>query len=579
MIRQPSGIRRTRLDLVKLVFLFGIILLEVRLFHLQVVNHDWYISLASGQHDILADLVPKRGAIYLQDHLSPKGTVAVAINKDTYLLYAVPKDIKDPVSTAKILAPLIEREEAELVNIFNKPDDPYEPLKHYLNEPLANQIKALQLTGIELTSEQKRYYPTIANYLGQILGFVGFVNDKREGQYGIEGYWNDNLTGKEGSLRAEKDVAGSLIALGKREIIPAQDGDSLVLTIDYNIQVKACIVLAEAVKKHKADSGSLLVIDPSTGALLAMCNTPNFDPNYYQKVEDAKLFNNPAISDTYEPGSVFKPITMAAALAAGKVTPETVYEDLGSVTIGPDTIKNSDAKAYGRQTMTQVLEKSLNTGAIFVMRQAGGNNFSEMVAKFGFGKKSGIELPAEAPGNIKSLQEGKEIYLATASFGQGISVTPLQLVTAYAAIANRGILMKPYIVSEIINTKGESTKTKPVIVRQVLEPSVARTLAGMMVTVVETGHGKRAAVPGYYIAGKTGTAQVPLAGKLGYDPDKTIGSFVGFAPVDNPRFVMLIKIDYPKDVKFAESTAAPVFSEVAKFLLDYYQVPPDREVE
>ncbi len=576
MTNHQSGIRITRLTLVKLVFLLAIILLELRLFQLQVVNHTWYESLAFGQHNVLADLVPIRGAIYLQDRFSPKGNVAVAINKDVFLLYAVPKEIKDPIKTAKILAPLINKEEGELVNILNQPTDPYEPIKHYLDESTMKQIKTLQLAGIGFKPEKQRYYPAIANYLGQLLGFVGFVDDKRCGQYGIEDYWNKSLVGQEGSLRAEKDVAGSLIALGDREVIPARDGDMLVLTIDYNIQTRACTSLEEAVKKHGADGGSLLVMDPQTGALLAICTTPNFNSNFYSQVESAKLFTNPAVSNIYEPGSVFKPITMAAALASGRVTPTTTYEDLGSVTIGPDTIKNSDKKAHGRQTMIQVLENSLNTGAIFAMRQAGSDNFRQMIAKFGFGKKTGIDLPNEALGNIKSLQNREEIYLATASFGQGISVTPLQLITAYAAIANRGTLMKPFVVSEIVNPNGDTIKTKPATVSQVLEPAVARTLTGMMVTVVETGHGKRAGVPGYYIAGKTGTAQVPLVNKAGYDLDQTIGSFVGFAPVDNPRFVMLVKIDYPKDVKFAESTAAPVFGTVAKFLLDYYQVPPDR---
>ncbi|MFH1866527.1 MAG: penicillin-binding protein 2 [Patescibacteria group bacterium] len=566
-----------RLAFIKLVFLLGILLILVRLFQLQVINHNWYEALASGQHDILANLVPKRGDIYIQDKYASKGRVSAAINKEVKLLYAIPTEITNIDQTASALAPVLGMEDEELRIILDKPGDPYEPIKHYLNDQQVERVQELGLVGIKFLPESVRFYSPIPG-LGQVLGFVGFVENERQGQYGIEGFWQEELAGKEGRLRAEKDVAGSLIALGKRDIIPAKDGSDLVLTIDYNIQTTACTELKRAVKQHGADSGSLVIMNPESGAVLALCNEPTFDPNYYNESEDIKVFTNPVVSHSYESGSVFKPITMAAALEHNKVTPETTYEDTGEVKISPETIRNSDGEAYGKQNMTSVLENSLNTGAIFAMRQAGADNFRQIVEAFGFGALTEIELPTEVKGSINSLYDGKEIYLATASFGQGISVTPLQLLTAYAAIANKGKLMKPYIVSEIISSDDSSELTKPQEVRTVLSSAVARTLAGMMVKVVEGSHGRRAAVPGYFVAGKTGTAQVPLTDRAGYDPNITIGTFVGFAPVDNPRFVMLVKIDNPKDVKFAESTAAPVFGRVAKFLLDYLEVPPEREL-
>ncbi|MCK5460270.1 penicillin-binding protein 2, partial [Candidatus Parcubacteria bacterium] len=358
------------------------------------------------------------------------------------------------------------------------------------------------------------------------------------------------------------------------EIISAQDGADIVLTIDRAVQFKVCEELKKSIEQHSADSGSVIVINPSSGAVIAMCNVPFYDANFYNKA-DIDLFNNPIISSQYEPGSIFKAITMAAGLDSGVVNPDTVYNDEGCVKIGVETICNSDLKAHGRQTMSNVLEGSLNTGVIFVARKAGRDIFRKQVEDFGFGNPTGIELSSEAGGNISALNKKKEIYMATASFGQGVSVTSLQMVSAFAAIANNGKLMKPYLVKSIIGSDGSEKETKPVEVRQVISKKTAILLSAMLVSVVEKGHGKRAGVEGYYVAGKTGTAQVPKKFGKGYEEDQTIGLFAGFAPVDNPRFAMLVKIDNPKDVIWAESTAAPLFGRLAKFILDYYQVEPN----
>lgn len=567
-----------RLVVVKLVFLLGLFLIVLRLFQLQVINHAWYEGLASNQHDILAELTPTRGQIFVKDSLAVDGLLPVAINKEAKLLYAVPSEIINPAAVADKLSLILDVDKESLLAKLNKPGDPYEPVLEFIEESLAMEIAALNLPGIYLASQLQRYYPPLDG-LGQVIGFLGFSGDKRVGQYGIEGAWQNELGGKVGYLKAEKDVAGSLIALGTRDIVEAEDGADVILTIDYNIEKEACAALTQAVQVHEADSGSLIVMNPATGAILALCNSPSFDPNYYNEIKSAAIFSNAVISGAYEPGSVFKPITMAAAMQNNKVTPDTTYTDGGEVRIGPDVIKNSDLKAHGIQTMTGVLENSLNTGAIFAMRQAGVDNFRKIVSDFGFGQITGIKLPAESKGDIKSLDESREIYLATASFGQGITTTPLQLISAYSAIANQGRLVKPYIVDEIIYADGRREKTNPQEVRAVISPATARTLSGMLVTVVEGGHGKRAAVPGYYVAGKTGTAQVPYKDRVGYDPNVTIGTFIGFAPVNNPRFAMLVKINNPKTVQFAESTAAPVFGKVAKFLLNYLEVPSERDVK
>jgi cell division protein FtsI/penicillin-binding protein 2 len=273
---------------------------------------------------------------------------------------------------------------------------------------------------------------------------------------------------------------------------------------------------------------------------------------------------------------------MAASINEGKVTPQSTYEDRGYLKIEgwPKPIKNSDYESYGGHgvvDMTSVLENSLNTGAIFAMQRAGAETFARYVADFGFGEKTGVELEAESSGNIESLKRKtiRPVEAATASFGQGITVTPLQLAAAFAVIANGGILMKPYLVGEIVNPDGSKVRTQPQQIRRVISERTALLVAGMMVKVIEHGHAKRAAVKGYYVAGKTGTAQVADKVRAGYS-DQTIHTFVGFAPVDDPKIVMVVRLDNPKDVRFADSSAAPLFGELAEFILNYYQVPKER---
>ncbi len=329
----------------------------------------------------------------------------------------------------------------------------------------------------------------------------------------------------------------------------------------------------------QAERGSVVILEPKTGAVIAMCNAPTFDPNAYSQVTDAAVYNNTAIFGAYEPGSVFKAITMAAALDTGKVTPDTPFNDNGPVQIGPNVIHNADPKPRGLVTMTDVLDFSLNTGLVEVVSRLGPEVFRQYVRDFGFGQKTGIELQTESPGSTEELEHTGEIWSATASFGQGISVTPLQLALAYTAFADNVVLMKPMIVAETDHADGTVDAAHPVAVRRVLSERAAKLITAMLVSVVEKGEGKHAAVPGYWIAGKTGTAQIPKTGGGGYEVGSTIGSFAGFGPIEDPKFVMVVRIDRPQGVNFAESSAAPLWGDIAKYLLDYYEVPPTRPVK
>jgi cell division protein FtsI/penicillin-binding protein 2 len=579
---RPGGkaeVSGSRLLFLRVAMAALLLVLVGRLFIIQVLSHDHYAALATDQHYLTEKLFPERGAVYVSNPRAAEQKFPIAVNKSLALVYADTRGIDDSAAAAKALAPLLGLDEAELLAKLAAKDDPYVPLARQVSEEAVNRVRALGLASVHITAEPFRYYPEGAAF-SHLTGFVGFdAAGQRVGRYGIEGFWNRELTGKVGYIEAETDPVGRWIGIAERDLRPATDGAEILLTIDRNIQYYACENLAAAVERHGATGGAVVILEPKTGAVLALCGYPNFDPNAYSAVKDMRAFNDPAIFYSYEPGSIMKAITMAAALDADKVLPYTTYNDEGVVKIGPYSIRNSDGKANGIQTMTQVLEKSLNTGAIFAADRLGPKLFRQYVEAFGFGAATGIELDSEAAGDISSISKKGDIWTATASFGQGITTTPIQMAAAYAALANGGKLVKPYVVKEIRRSDGMVVRTEPQVVRQVITKRASTLVGGMLVRVVENGHGKAAGVNGYYVAGKTGTAQISKANGQGYEENAFIGSFVGYAPVDDPAFVMLTKIDRPQDVIFAESSAAPLFGEIASFLLQYLQIPPDRPAD
>lgn len=559
-----------------LVFFIFIIaaLIMARLYVLQVKAHEKYLRIAENQHKILEELMPERGEIYLADEKEP---YPLAVNRRLQMAYAVPKEIGDKEKTINETSSALGIEKSVLEEKFSNPGDMFEILKHKLSEEEAAKINEIKLPGIYLAPEDFRFYPG-GELASQLVGFVGSDGNEFKGQYGLEAYWEKELKGEAGSLNQERDTRGRWISIADRNLKPAKNGDDLILTISHTIQYEVEKILRETVEQHQADNGTFIAMEVKTGRILAMANFPSFNPNDYGKTEDISLFSNPAVSTPYECGSVFKTITAASAIDDGKIEPDTEYVDTGSVKEAGYTIKNSQEKVYGKQTMTQVLENSVNTGAIFIEKQLGNKKFADYVRAFGFGEKTGIELPNEAPGNIRNLEElRKDIQFFTASFGQGIAVTPLQLISAYAAVANGGKMMKPQIVEKIIHSDGNIEEIAPKEIRQVVSEESAKKTGQMLLSVVKSGHGKRAAVPGYLVGGKTGTAQIAKVGEKGYEEGLTVGTFAGFAPIDDPQFAVLVEIYDPKDVEWAESTAAPAFSKVMKFLLEYYGVNPTEE--
>lgn len=635
--------------LVAVIFLFAFAIM-VKIFNLQVFQYDLYSARAMQQHDVVEDIMPERGRIFVRSQDEQSNLYPLASNKEFALVYAVPKEMnnieQDADKLVPVLYPLVyeepdretlmaaiennireqmfaeaiaknppesgqevildenevmiamekqrlildeqlkkEKEDnikdytAELLKKFGKRNDPYEPLIQKVDKDKLQEIMDLNIEGIHYSLSSYRYYPE-KNISSNILGFVvnNPNNEITQGSYGLEGYFNDVLSGTIGSLHAEKDARGRLIITADRNIKPAVDGSDIILTINKTIQDVACRKLNLAAVRHGADLGSVIIMNPKSGAILAMCSYPDFDPNEYGKTKDVDYFNNAAIFDAYEPGSIFKSITMAAGIDTDMFNPDTTFVDTGSVTIAGETIKNADDKVYGEATMTEVLENSINTGAMHVAKTIGINNFRKYVNDFGFGQKTGIELKTEVAGNISSLYDkmhGDDLNMAVASFGQSITTTPLQMVAAYAAIANQGILVKPYIVDEIINSDGTRIKTQTQEIRRVISPRTALLLSGMLVNVVDSGHATLAGVKGYYVAGKTGTAQIASLNTRGYS-NRTSHSFVGFAPASDPKFVMIVYLKDPKDVKFSASSAAPLFGDIAEFVLNYYQIEKER---
>ncbi len=610
-VKDTSGTRDKRLVFLMSVICLAAVAIVIRLFYMQVIEHDFYAALASGQHEIYKELNPERGKIYMQDTRGGRDDLyPLATNQDLYLIYAQPKDISDPEDAAEKLIDYIyeydphlvfsdidpeeekeqyeatveanniiakEETEEKLITTLSKEGDPYEPLKKRVTSAEMEEIESLDIEGIDFIKEQWRYYPE-KNIGSHVAGFLGLSGDDKFGRYGVEGYFDEELTGAPGHLSTERDAAGRWIAISERDFKPAVNGSDIILTIDNAVEYFACSKLNEHALRHGADAGSVVIMEVETGAILAMCSYPDFDPNNYSEVDDIDYFNNQTIFSAYEPGSIFKPLTMAGAIDQGKLTPDTTYIDEGVVKISGYEIKNADHKVYGEQNMIQVLNESINTGAIFAARKLGPDLFRKYVEDFGFGMLSGIRLDKEMAGNISSLYGNGEIYMATASFGQGITATPLQMVAAYNAIANGGKLMAPYIIDKVIDSDGNVRETHPQALRRVISERAATLVSGMLVSVVREGHSTRAGVPGYYMGGKTGTAQVADEGTGRYG-SRTIHSFVGFGPVDHPKFTMIVRLDDPKDVQYAASSAAPLFGEIAAFVLNYYQVPFDEEPE
>lgn len=535
-------------------------------------------------------------------------------------LVADPTRINDTVGVAQAIAPVLNRDPETIEPLLHRRLSRYREITHKIVPEVSQKIEEMKadptysqmLRGVGLTDEYWRYYPE-KELASQVLGFL---DSSGRGQYGIEGRFDHLLRGQEGMILGATSVRGQRLLGEGSQILRAQDGADIVLTIDRVIQSEVEKILRSDLERFDADFGQIIVVQPSTGKILAMAQAPTFDPNEFgkvfqryevpQEVEEAdradpkfnqripsmidegsyyryfnkwgpQVFRNKMVVDTYEPGSVMKAITMASALNANEVTPDMTYEDTGPVEVDEFKIRNSDNFYAGTTSMISVLNRSLNTGIAFITQKMGSRLMYEYLTAFGFGQYSDVQVDGEASGHLEFWQDWSPSELVTRGFGQGVTATPLQMAMAFSVLANDGYLMKPILVEEIRTSDGEVQKFVPERVRKVISDKTYHTIKSMLLNVVDNGGAKAARVPGYTVMGKTGTSQTyDSQGEALEGLGTTISTFAGFGPIKDPAFVVLVKYDYPKASQWGSETAALTFQQVAEFLFSYFEIPPDR---
>lgn len=555
-----------RLSFICALFAGCSLVLLWRLYTFQLRDVDRYRQLASEERRAQIPIIPKRGSL-----LDAEGRpIAVSVPYDS--VYALGPLLGDLDKTATVLSPILGKTPEEIRARLNKEQQQPTVLQSKVPSAVGEQVRALNLPGVYLENEPIREYPE-GSLAAQILGFVG---QDFKGLSGLELSWNDELAGTPGVIDTEKDTSGQEITLGRRVLTPPREGADVVLTIDRYVQRTAERLLADAVGANKASGGLIMVVEPSTGNVLAAASNPTYsltDDQIYKPGQES-LYKPTIVTNQYEPGSTMKVITMAAAINEGLVSPGTTYNDKGVALVDGVAIRNWDLAANGVITMTGVLQKSSNVATQWISGQLGADRFYRYVDAFGFGKKTGLPLPGEVTGMVRtpttpSPVAWSRIDLATNSYGQGIAVTPLQLLSAVASFGNDGVLMRPRIVQEVRGPSGRRIDPEPI--QQVVTPKTARTLLQMMAEVGGQEAYAKYRIPGYTFAVKTGTADTPT--DVGYNTAVTVASTVALLPADNPRFAVLIRLDGP-EAMYGGVVAIPVLQRLGQELLQYYRIPP-----
>ncbi|OLC38033.1 MAG: hypothetical protein AUH81_04880 [Candidatus Rokubacteria bacterium 13_1_40CM_4_69_5] len=532
-----------------------------RLGQLQILRHAELSAMAERQYSRTVVLHAQRGPIV------DRQGATLAASSPAESLFAQPRSVGDPVRVAARLAPIVRMSPAELHAALVSPR-PFVWLRRRLPPAVAERVRALREPGLGLVAEPLRLYPN-RELAAHVLGFEGVDG----GLEGIERAWNDTLQGGPGKAVVGRDALGRDVVT-QQVLQPPAPGNGVMLTLDVNIQYVAEREIDAAYRRTGAKAAMAVVLEPRTGDVLAIAIRPTFNPNTFLDVPSRDVWRNRAITDPFEPGSTFKVILAAAALEEGVVRPsDRVFGENGAITIARTTIH--DWKKYGWLTFAEVLQHSSNVGSIKVGLALGGARYHRYMSAFGFGAPTGVGLPGESRGLLRDPQRWSGLSLPTMSIGQEVSVTALQMVAAVGAIANGGTLMQPHLVRAVFDADGrEARRFGPVAVRQVISAETVRTLTRLLVGVVDAGTGHNAAIPGYQVAGKTGTAQKldPATGRYSRAPG--VLSFVGFAPADEPRFVMLVMLDEPRNEQWGSEAAAPVFAAIGRAVLRYLDVPP-----
>lgn len=547
------------------LLIISLVIISARLFYWQIVKAQELSLLGRSQYEKFVKLFPIRGEIKTSDGFP------IVTNKISYTVFANPREIKDREKTAAGLYKLLKEKDASLAARLSS-GGVWVPLKEDVNYTTQKKIEALNLPGIGFKKDSSTFYPE-ASLAASLIGFVGKKEDGGSiGYYGLEGYYDRLLRGSEGLAKVTQDAFGKPIIADIEGSTKAIDGSSLILSVNRSIQFMAEEKLKKGIEQYGASGGMVGIMDPKTGNIIAMASFPSFSPGNYQDYPE-KLYKNAFISSIYEPGSTFKPVVMSSALDAGLIKPATKCPICaGPVSIGGYVIHTWNDKYFKNTNMVDVIQHSDNTGMVYVAQKLGVDRMISYLSKFGIGSPTGIDLQGEVSPGLKPKNLWYPVDLATTGFGQGISVTPIELLDAISAIANEGRRMEPHVVLAVETPEGKIIDIPPKILDKPISSQTAKVMTEILVNAVNKGEASWARLKGYRIAGKTGTASIPIAGH--YDPTKTIASFIGFAPADNPKFAMLVIIDKPTASIYGSETAAPIFFSIAKELLSYYGIPP-----
>jgi cell division protein FtsI/penicillin-binding protein 2 len=565
---------KSRIRIISICVCAFALILIAKLFDVQVIHKSLYTERADRQYATPIGDIFDRGTIFFSD--KDGSVVAAATVADGFKVAINATEVTDPEALFTALHPYMTMDHDTFIAHASKKTDPYEEVATHLTQDQADAINTLNLPGVSIFKDNWRFYPggTLAS---DELGFLAYKGNNIVGQYGLERYYDTTLSKPvddayvnffaEVFSNIESQVAGT----------STQTGD-IVTTIEPTTQHELETELQGALQTWHADQAGGIIMDPSTGEIYAMAALPDFDPNNFGQVKDVGVFRNPNVEDVTEFGSVIKPLVMAAALDQGVLTPQTTYDDKGFVIVNGKKINNFDKKGRGPgTTMQTVLDQSLNTGMVFVESKLGNDEFRTYMENYGIGTKTGIDLPNETSGLISNLNSPRDLEYANAAFGQGIALTPVEAIRAFASLANGGNLVTPHLVKQIRYDDGFSkTIDYPITKTGLIKQTTATTITDMLVHVFESYYNGADKFQHYSVATKTGTAQVAMPNGKGYYADEYTHSFFGYFPAYDPKFIVFLYLKNPKNVNYASQTLIGPFVDITKFLLGYYNVPPDR---